>query len=187
MGKSNVPEEELIVKRLDRELIMHGKLFDYYHDKVQAPNGHIDQYDFIKHKGAGAVVPVTDDGKLLMVKQYRNAIDRLTIEVPAGGRLDENEPTYETAKRELEEETGYYSDDIELLVSVCTTIAFCNEKIDIYVAKNLVKTETNLDEDEYINVEAYDVDELVQMIYAGKIQDAKTMAAILAYKEKYLK
>lgn len=187
MGKANISEEEMIVERLDRELVMHGRLFDYYHDKVKIPNGNIDQYDFIKHKGAGAVVPVTEDGKLLMVKQYRNAIDRITIEVPAGGRLDENEPTIETARRELEEETGYKSDDIELLLSLCTTVAFCNEKIDIYVARNLVKTETHLDEDEFINAVPYDVDTLVNYIYEGKIQDAKTIAAILAYKDKFVK
>lgn len=84
---------------------------------------------FIGHKGAAAVVPVLDDGRVLMVKQYRNALDRMTIEVPAGGRDTTDEPYITCASRELEEETGYRSDNLEFLISVQTTVAFCNEKL----------------------------------------------------------
>lgn len=85
----------------------------------------------------------------------------------------------------MEEETGYRSHELELLLTIRTTVAFCNEKIDIYVAKNLVKGEQHLDEDEFINVEAYSVEELSDMILSGKIEDAKTVAAIMAYRVKY--
>lgn len=173
------------ITRLDRKLIHHGTIIDYYRDTVSIPNGNIDEWDFIGHKGAAAVVPVTDDGKLLMVRQWRNALDRETIEIPAGGL--EGEPTIVAAARELEEETGYCSDKLELLISIRTTVAFCNEKIDIYVAQNLKRTAQHLDEDEYIDVEAYDVEELCEMIYAGKIEDSKTIAAIMSYKNKYCK
>ena len=89
------------------------------------------------------------------------------------------------AARELEEETGYKSDELEFLISIKTTVAFCNENIDIYVAKNLKPSKQNLDEDEFINVEVYSVDELCEMIYEGKIEDSKTVSAIMSYKNKY--
>jgi len=120
-----------------------------------------------------------------MVKQYRNALDRFTLEIPAGARNTEDEPTIECAMRELEEETGYKSKDLEILLSIKTTVAFCNELIDIYVAKNLEKSEQNLDEGEYIDVYEYTIEELVDMVYDLKIQDSKTVSAILAYYAKY--
>ncbi len=172
-------------KRLGRELVYHGAIIDFYQDTVLVPNGNIVKWDFIDHKGAAAVVPVREDGKLLMVKQFRNALDRYTIEIPAGGLDYMTEPTKDAAARELEEETGYRSEHLELLVSIRTTVAFCNEKIDIYVADRLIKSKQHLDEDEYINVEAYSVEELSTMIYEGKIEDSKTIAAIMSYKDKY--
>ena len=173
------------INRINRELKYSGKLFEVYSDTISIPNGNIAHWDFIKHKGAAAVIPITDDGKVVMVRQYRNALDRETLEIPAGG-LNPDEPTIDAAARELEEETGYRSNDLELLITVATTVAFCNEKIDIYLARNLIQSKQNLDEDEYVEVEEYTVDELTDMIYAGKINDSKTIAAILAYKNKYV-
>lgn len=173
-------------KRLNRELIYKGSIIDYYKDTVQVPNGNIVKWDFIGHKGAAAIVPITRDEKILMVSQYRNALDRYTLEIPAGGLNGPEEPTKVAAMRELEEETGYRTEDVEFLISIRTTVAFCNEKIDIYVAKHLIPSKQNLDEDEFIHVEAYGMEELEKMIYEGKIQDSKTISAILAYKNKYL-
>ena len=149
------------------------------------PNGNIVKWDFIGHKGAAAVVAVKEDGKLLMVRQYRNALDRETLEIPAGGLNGVDEPTDVAAARELEEETGYKAGKLELLLTLRTTVAFCNEKIDVYVATDLRKSHQHLDEDEFINVEVYDIEELAQMIYDGKIQDGKTVSALMAYKNKY--
>lgn len=174
-------------KRLDRELVFAGHIIDVYQDTVQVPNGNIVKWDFIGHKGAAAVVPVMEDGRILMVRQYRNALDRDTLEIPAGGLNGANEHTRDAAARELEEETGYRSDHLELLITIRTTVAFCNEKIDIYVAKDLISGRQNLDEDEYINVESYTIDELLAKIYSGEMEDSKTVAALLAYKEKYCK
>lgn len=173
-------------KRLNRELVYHGSIVDFYKDTVQVPNGNIVAWDYIEHKGAAAVIPVQEDGKLLMVRQFRNALDRYTLEIPAGGLNGAQEPTRDAAARELEEETGYRSEQLELLITIRTTVAFCNEKIDIYVAKNLIKSQQNLDEDEFINVEAYSVEELSQMILNGEIEDSKTIAAIMSYKDKYV-
>lgn len=174
-------------ERIERKLIVKGAIIDYYQDTVRVPNGNVVTWDFIGHKGAAAVVPIREDGKILMVRQYRNALDRETLEIPAGGLNTADEPTRVAAARELEEETGFSSTDLELLITIRTTVAFCNEKIDIYVARNLKKSQQNLDEDEFIGVEAYTPDELCEMIYAGKIEDSKTISAIMSYCCKYLR
>ena len=171
------------VRRIKRELVHKGAVLDIYCDTMQFENGNTAKWDFIHHDGAAAVVPVMDDGRLLMVRQYRNALERYTLEIPAGGLQTAEEPTRDAAARELQEETGYYSDDLELLLSIYTTVAFCNEKIDIYLAKNLKPGRQHLDEDEYVQYEAFPVEELMNRIFRCEIQDSKTVAAILAYNE----
>lgn len=172
------------VKRLKRDLVYKGTILNVYKDTVEA-NGHRAEWDFIHHDGAAAVVPVTDDGKILMVRQYRNALDRETLEIPAGKLDSPDEKKYDCAYRELEEETGYHSDNLEYLLTVNTTIAFCDESIDIFVARDLKPTKQHLDEDEVINVEAWSVEDLQQLIYSGKMTDGKTVAAIMTYAAKY--
>lgn len=172
-------------ERIGRELIHKGAIIDYYQDTIKIPNGNIAKWDYIKHKGAAAVVAVKDDGKLLMVRQYRNALDRETLEIPAGGLNSVDEPTDIAAARELEEEAGYTAGKMELLISIRTTVAFCDEKIDIYVATDLKRSKQHLDEDEFLDVETYSIEELIQMIYDCKINDGKTVSALLAYYNKY--
>lgn len=170
--------------RLKRELRYEGTILKIYEDTVMA-NGHEAHWDFIHHDGAAAVLPVTDDGKILMVRQYRNALDRNTLEIPAGKLDAPDEPKIDCAYRELEEETGYRTDKLEYLMSVNTTVAFCDEAIDIFVARNLIPSHQHLDEDEVIDVEAWELKDLLELIYAGKMTDAKTVAAITAYAVKY--
>lgn len=172
-------------ERLDRTLIAKGAIIDYYQDTMRIPNGNVAKWDLIDHKGAAAVVAVRGDGKLLMVRQYRNALERETLEIPAGGLNGREEPTDRAAARELEEETGYVCSELELLSSIYTTVAFCNEKIDIYLARDLQSGTQHLDEDEYLHVEAWALDDLMQMIFEGKIQDSKTICGILTYAVKY--
>lgn len=176
-------------ERMDRKLVYEGHIVDFYEDTVKVPNGNIVKWDFIKHKGAAAVVPVLPDGRILMVKQFRNALDRETLEIPAGGRNSIDEPYIECSHRELEEETGYKCElsDMEFLISIRTTVAFCDERIDVFVAKNLQKSSQNLDEDEFINVYPYTTKQLSDMIYEGKIQDSKTISSIMAYINRYEK
>lgn len=170
-------------KRSARTLIHNGKIIDYYQDMIELPNGNEAVYDFIKHKGAAAMIAVREDGKLLMVRQWRNAIDRYTLEIPAGGLNSIDEPTKKAAIRELREETGYIAEEVQFLLRVCTTVAYCNEGIDIYLARGLKRHENqHLDEDEFVDVGAYSLEELVQMIYDGKIEDAKTICAIMTYR-----
>ena len=161
------------IKRVGRTLKHKGSILSFYEDDIMTPDGNVAKWDFIEHSGAAAVVPVLDDGRILLVRQFRNALDRETLEIPAGG-INKGEEAYAAAMRELEEETGYKTD----------RVAFCNEIIEVYTAKNLCKTQQHLDEDEFIDVESYTEDEITDMIYSGKIQDSKTIAAIMAYINK---
>jgi len=183
MGK--VENEGMPVVRLDRQLKYQGNILKIYEDTVLA-NGHEAHWDYIHHDGAAAVLPVTSEGKILMVRQYRNALNRYTLEIPAGKLDAPDEPKIECAYRELEEETGFRTEKLEYLMSINTTVAFCDEAIDIFVAHNLIPSHQHLDEDEFVDVKAYKLEELKEMIFEGKIQDSKTMAAILAYESKYL-
>ena len=168
MGK--VENEGMPVVRLDRQLKYQGNILKMYEDTVLA-NGHEAHWDFIHHDGAAAVLPVDADGKILMVRQYRNALNRYTLEIPAG-KLDAPE-------------TGFRTEKLEYLMSVNTTVAFCDEAIDIFVAHNLIPSHQHLDEDEVIEVEAWELKDLEEMIYTGKITDGKTIAALMAYGRKY--
>ena len=146
------------VVRLKRELKYQGTILKIYEDTVLA-NGH--------------------------EAQYRNALNRETLEIPAGKLDAPDEPKIECAYRELEEETGYRTEKLEYLMSLNTTVAFCDEAIDIFVARNLIPSHQHLDEDEYIEVEAWELKDLMQLIYDGKMTDAKTVAAISTYAIKY--
>ncbi len=170
-------------ERIGRKLIHNGAIVDIYQDRMVLPDGSEENFDFIKHKGAAAVIPVLDDGRIIMVRQYRNAIDEYTLEIPAGGLNGADEPTKVAAHRELEEESGYRTDieNVEFLLTLYTTVAFCNEKIDIYVARDLEKTHQHLDDDEFIDVEIHTLEELTDMVLSGKIVDAKTISALMTY------
>ena len=175
------------VRRIKRELVHEGKIIKVYKDHMEFANGNHSEWDFIHHNGAAAVVPVMDDGRILMVSQYRNALDRDTLEIPAGKLDDPDEPGLECCRRELEEETGYKSDNLEWLLTLRPTVAYCDERIEIYLARNLEKTSQHLDENEYVDVHAFTLDELKEKIFTGRIEDSKTIAAILAYESRYVR
>ncbi len=170
------------IRRIKRVLEHKGAILDIYSDYMELPNGKVEKWDFVSHrKGAAAVVAVRDDGKILMVRQYRNALERETLELPAGARDSAAEDTRICAMRELEEETGYRCDSLEKLLSLRTTVAFCDEFVDVYLASGLKAGEQHFDDAEDIVVEAYEPEELCAMIYEGRLQDSKTVAGILAY------
>ena len=171
-------------KRLDRTLAYEGKILKVYTDQVEV-NGRESNWDYIHHNGGAAVVPVTEEGKILMVKQYRNALDRFTLEIPAGALDSVRESGMECVARELEEETGYIAKSIEWLISTNSWAAFTNEKVEIFVARDLVPSKQNFDEEESIELQTYTLDELKEKIFSGEITDSKTVAGILAYAVKY--
>ncbi|MDE7423673.1 MAG: NUDIX hydrolase [Lachnospiraceae bacterium] len=167
-------------KRLHRTLVHQGKITTTYTDRMLLPNGREADWDFIGHHGAAAMVAENEEGKILMVTQYRNALERYTLEIPAGG-INPEENMMDAAIREVEEETGYQVENVRHLIDIYTTVAFCNEKIGIYCGKATKKENQHLDEDEFVEVHAYDLPELLDMIQKGKIQDSKTIAGILSY------
>ena len=171
-------------KRINRELSHKGSIVNFYTDTILLPDGRKAKWDHISHFGAAAVVAVDKDDKILLVRQYRNSLDRETIEIPAGGLENSEESTMECAARELEEETGFRAGHLEYLISVKTAVAFTNENIDIFIGKDLEESKQNLDPDEFISIERYELDTLIDKIYSGEIQDSKTVGGILAYAYK---
>jgi ADP-ribose pyrophosphatase len=167
---------------LGKNLKQKGKIVDFYSYDVKVPNGKEVEWDVVEHKGAAAIVPVDDEGRIIMVRQYRGAIDDFLLEIPAGGRDSAEEDFKECAARELEEEIGYRSDEIHHLVDYLSAAAYTSEKIGIYYTEKLIPSKQNLDEDEFIQIERYTVDELVEMIANGEITDGKSIAAIMSYK-----
>lgn len=177
---------EASIRRIDRELIHKGRILTLYKDTMESVNGHISHFDTLEHMGAAAVVPVLENGNILMVRQFRNPISDFVLEIPAGGKKNKEEDSKLCALRELEEETGFKASDAEFLVRLGSAYAYCNEILDVYVARNLKKGEQNWDEDEFIEVEEWKLDDLCELIYKGEISDSKTVAAIMAYKNKYV-
>ena len=174
------------MERLNRELVYKGTILDIYKDTMRFANGKTEEWDFVSHRmGAAAILPVLPDGKILMIRQYRNALERETLEIPAGCRDSLTEDTKVSAIRELEEETGYHSNKVSYLLSLRTTVAFCDEFIDVYLATGLEPGEQHLDDAETIEVQPWNMQEALAKIYDGTIQDAKTVAALMAYKNKY--
>ena len=172
------------LRRLSRSLVYRGSVLDVYQDTMELPDQCIQKWDYVCHKkgGGACIVPVLPDGRILMVRQYRPAIDRETLELPAGAIDPEDATTEETARRELREETGYTASDWKLLLHLKTAVAYCNEYTDVYLACGLERSQGQmLDEAEEIRFQAVGLDTLLQDIYGGRIQDAKTVAGILAY------
>lgn len=172
-------------KRINREVVYKGAILDFCKDEVITPEGKNVEWDYLNHKGAAAVIPVMDDGRIIMVRQWRNAVDKFALEIPAGGKDGIDEPTLQCAARELEEETGYKSENIQFLNTIIPAIAYSGELIDVYVAFDLVKSHQNLDPDEDIELELYTVEELIGKIMNNEINDAKTISAIMTYYHKY--
>jgi len=168
----------LIEKKLDSKIVYDGKLLTVYCDKVELPNGKEAGRELIRHPGAVAVVPVTPEGNIILVRQYRYPIGKTILEVPAG-KLDKGEHPDECARRELEEETGYLAHTIKKLSSIYTTPGFTDEVIHLYLAEHLTLAKQRPDEDEFLDVEVYTKEQIRAMINDGTINDAKSMLALL--------
>ena len=168
----------LTEKFLKSEEVFTGNLLTVYCDQVELPNGKEASREFIRHPGAIAVVPVTDDGKIVLVRQYRYPVGKNMLEVPAG-KLDKGEQPDQCVLRELEEETGYVAKNIRKLSSIYTTPGFTDEVIHLYIAEELTLAKQCPDEDEFLDVEIYTKEEIRAMIEDGTINDAKSMLALL--------
>lgn len=167
-------------ERIERKLVYKSYIIDCYKDTLKTNKGNEIHYDFVHHQEAAAIVPIDKEGKIILVKQYRNAVDDYLLEIPAG-LVEENEDPKDCAIRECEEETGYKVKNAEHLIDIYVSPGFCNEMISIYYSKDLTLTQQNLDENEVIILEKYPLDEVLDLIKTGVIKDAKTVAGILAY------
>lgn len=176
-------DEDLIESKLKSEDIFEGRLLHVKKDTVRLPNGSIAYREWIRHPGAAAVLPITPDGRLIFVRQYRYPVQQVTLEVPAGKLDGEGEDPLECARRELSEETGYRAERYTYLTKLATTVGFSNEFIYIYAAEGLTPGRQHPDEDEFINVYTMTMDEAVEKIKSGEICDAKSVTAVLLWRE----
>ena len=169
------------MKILATETKYEGSVFTVAQQRLQFPNGNEARWDVVQHVGAAAVVAVTPRDEMVLVRQYRTGTQKEMLELPAG-RLDPDEAPAACAARELEEETGYRAGRWRYLTGLHVTPAYCTEVIHLFAAEDAVSTgQTNPDENEFVETVLYPVADVLKMIYAGEITDAKTITGVLLY------
>jgi ADP-ribose pyrophosphatase len=164
---------------LSSKEIFKGRIIDLYVEEVELPNGKTSTREIVKHPGAVAVLAITPDNKILMVEQFRKPLGRTLVEIPAG-KLEKGELPEATAKRELEEETGYTCGDLRPLISFYTSPGFADELVHLFITEKLEKltVAADLDEDEFLEVMEVTLEEAQEMIQNKRIYDAKTAYAV---------
>lgn len=170
--------EHLKETLLSRNAVFTGKVLTLQHDQVRLPDGGTASREIVRHPGAIAVVPVLPDGRILIVRQYRYAVEKVLAEIPAG-KLDPQETPEACALRELREETGYCAGTLESWGYIYTAPGFTDEKIFLFRATELNFVGTMPDHDEFLEVEAVSLDEILQAVATGEIADAKTIVGIM--------
>jgi ADP-ribose pyrophosphatase len=173
-------------KTIRSERLYHGRIFDLIIEEVEDAAGNIHKREIVRHPGGSVVVPLFDNGDILLVRQYRYPYKKFIVELPAG-KLEPHEDPLVAAKRELQEETGYEADQYEELTAMFTTPGFCNEVLHIYLATGLKKSMLgqNLDEGEQsLTVEFLPLSMAIEKITRGEINDSKTIVGILLTERK---
>ena len=171
-------EDKFYEKSIKSDTIYDGKILKLRVDTVELVNKKYSKREIVDHQKGVGIIAFDEDNKLWMVKQYRKAIDRVTLEIPAG-LVESNELPIETAKRELQEEVGFYPEKISYLFDMHASPGFTNDKLSFFLANNLVKSELEQDEDENVEASLYEIDDLYNMIENGELTDAKSIIAIL--------
>ncbi len=157
--------------------IFKGNVISLRTENVQLPNGEETVRELVHHPGAVAIIPVTEEGKIVVVRQFRKALEKTIIEIPAG-KLEPGEQPEASAHRELEEETGYIAKEMTYMTTFYTSPGFADELVHMYVAKNLDIGVVNRDDDEFMDVLTITLEEAKALIQSGDICDAKTMYAV---------
>ena len=170
-------------KTISSEMIYEGAILNLRRDKVTVKDGRTAYRENVEHKGAVALVPVTADNKVVMVRQYRKACEKVLLEIPAG-KLDPGEEPLECAVRELREETGYTAEKIQRISEFYVACGYSGEKISIYLCTGLTAGSTDFDEDEALDIVEISFEELYAMCINDELEDSKTIAGILIAKEK---
>lgn len=177
---SHRPFPMSLPKTIKSERLFHGRIFDLVIEEIEESDGKNRTCEIIAHPGGAVVIPLLDNGTVLLVRQYRYPYKKFVVEAPAG-KLEPNEDPLECAKRELLEETGYDAETFTPLTSIYTTPGFCNEVLHIYLATGLRKSDEGqkLDEGEQsLTVESFPFNQAIEMISAGKIVDSKTIVGL---------
>ena len=169
---------ELEEKKLSSTEIFDGVAIHLYKDEILLPDGNKSVREIIRHPGAVCVIPITADGEIIFVNQFRYAFNKVTLEIPAG-KLEKGEDPLDAGKRELQEECGVIADEIISMGTVYPTVAYCSEIIYLYAAKKLTATKQKLDEGEFLGVEKIRLSDAVKMVMDGEISDSKTVALVL--------
>lgn len=171
-------------KRKKLELAYDAKIVALYKDYLETPDGKTVCYDYIKHKtrGGAGVLLVDSEENTYLVRQYRNSINAVDMEIPAGGYSYAGEPGSDCAVREAEEETGFVPTEIYHVTNAVSAIGTFDEKTDIYIGTGLKRGNIKLDPDEFIDVVKLSVDEVIGLVFDGTIVDSKTILALFAYK-----
>ena len=167
------------IKLINFVKIYENKVFNVESHDVQINNKN-KSIGVVKHKDVVAILPILNDGRFVMVNQYRYAIDKTILEIPAG-IVEKNESLEEAAKRELQEEVGFYPNELNFFCDFYTSCGFSNERVFVYIAKDLQKSKLKADEDEIIEVIYYDRQSIQNLINKNKIEDAKTLITFLQY------
>ena len=162
--------------------IFSGKLIDLYLDNVRLPNGKKSTREWIDHPGAVCIVPILDNGDVLLIRQFRYGPREEFIEIPAG-KIDKNEDPLKCGLRELEEETGYKSNKLTFLTNIHPAIGFSNEKMWMYLAEELELSKKKLDEDEFLELLPTPLNKALEWVFSGKITDVKTIIGIMWMKD----
>tara|TARA_B100000214_G_scaffold198986_1_gene144000 strand:- start:469 stop:1005 length:537 start_codon:yes stop_codon:yes gene_type:complete len=160
------------------EIVFQGKLLDVRRDIVILPNGKNGIREWIKHPGAVCCIPILPNGKIVLIRQYRYSVKKVMIECPAG-KLDRNESPENCAVRELEEEIGYKANKLTFLTNIHPATGFADEKIWLYLAENLIKTNQKLDSDEFLELIPTNLEDAMKMVWDGAITDVKTMIGLI--------
>ena len=160
------------------KVVFKGKLLDVRKDKVILPNGKIGSREWINHPGAVCCVPILPNKKIGLIRQYRYAVKEHMIEIPAG-KLNQGEDPENCAKRELEEEIGFKANKISFLTNIHPAIGFANEKMWLYLAEDLKKTNQKLDSDEFLELMPTKLEDAIKMVWNGSITDVKTMIGLI--------
>lgn len=171
-------------KTMKSDKLYEGKLLNLRIDTVELPDKKYSKREIVEHPGGVGVIPLTHDNCIILVKQYRKAVERFLLEIPAG-KLELNEEPRETGIRELKEETGLVAEKMDYLLEFYTSPGFSNEKIYLFLATGLVEGESDPDVGEFIEKEKYHIDDLIKMVERGEIIDSKTIIGINLAK-KYL-
>ena len=167
-------------KTVNQKEIYNGRILRMTVDDIELPNGKIAQRESILHHKEGVGILPADMGSVYLVRQYRHALKKFVLEIPAG-LVENGEDPKSCAIRELEEEVGFKADEVHFLVSANNCVGVSNDKIHIYLAEHLTKVEQKLDPEEFIEIEKYDIDKCMDMIKTGEIYDSKTILALYAY------